>query len=116
MRVLVTGAAGQVGREVVAVSEAAGDQVTACPRSVLDVTDRDSVLGAISTVRPALVVNAAAWTAVDACEADPAKAFQNNALAVRWIADACGRFEAHLVHLSTDYVFSGNLDRAYVEW
>ena len=116
MRVLVTGAAGQVGREIVATCEAAHDQVTACARSVLDVTDRDSVLGAISTVRPALVVHAAAWTAVDACESDPAKAFQHNALAVRWIADACRRFGAHLVHLSTDYVFSGNLDRPYVEW
>ena len=90
--------------------------MTACDRHALDVTDRDQVLGAVSAVRPAIVVNAAAWTAVDACEADEARAFHHNALAVRWLAEGCTRFGAHLVHLSTDYVFNGNLDRPYVEW
>ena len=93
-----------------------GDDVVAADRTLVDVTDRDAVLGAITSFRPDAVVNCAAWTAVDACESDPERAFVNNALAVRWIAEACVRVGAHLVHLSTDYVFDGALDRPYHEW
>lgn len=116
MRVLVTGAAGQLGRDVVLACERAGDEVVGTDRAMLDVTDRDAVLGAVTSLRPHAVVHCAAWTAVDACEADPDRAFAHNGLAVRWVADACRRAGAHLVHVSTDYVFSGDLDRAYTEW
>jgi dTDP-4-dehydrorhamnose reductase len=116
MRVLVTGAIGQVGCEVAAVCAAAGDDVVAAGRSELDIADRDAVLGAVTMIRPDVVINAAAWTEVDACEDDPARAFAVNALAVRNVADACARAGAHLVHVSTDYVFSGELDRPYHEW
>jgi dTDP-4-dehydrorhamnose reductase len=116
MRLLVTGAAGQLGTDVVAASRAAGDEVAAASHAVLDVTDRDAVLGAITSWRPDAVVHCAAWTAVDACEDDPSRAFTANALAVRWIAEACERAGAHLVHLSTDYVFDGTLERPYHEW
>jgi len=116
MRVLVTGANGQVGHEVAAVCVAAGDDVVAAGRDALDIADRDAVLAAVTTIRPDVVINAAAWTAVDACEAGSARAFAVNALAVRNVADACARAGAHLVHLSTDYVFSGELDRPYHEW
>lgn len=116
MRVLVTGAGGQVGRDVVAFAERAGDDVLAAPHDMLDVTDRDAVLGTVTTWRPDVVVNAAAWTAVDACESDPGRAFLANGLAVRWVAEGCARVGAHLVHLSTDYVFDGTLDRPYHEW
>lgn len=116
MRLLVTGAGGQIGQDVVATAAAAGDDVTACGHRDLDVTDRDAVLGALTTVRPDAVVHAAAWTAVDACEDDPARAFAANALAVRWVAEGCARVGAHLVHLSTDYVFDGTLERPYREW
>ena len=71
MRVLVTGAGGQLGHDVVAACEAAGDEVVACDHATLDLGDRDSVLGALTSVRPDAVINAAAWTAVDACESDP---------------------------------------------
>ena len=74
------------------------------------------MLGAITTWRPDAVVHCAAWTAVDACEGDPERAFTANALAVRWVVEACDRVGAHLVHVSTDYVFDGTLDRPYVEW
>jgi dTDP-4-dehydrorhamnose reductase len=116
LRILVTGAAGQVGHEVVAACQRAGDEVVAADRATLDVTDRAAVLAAIGSLRPDVVVHAAAWTAVDACEADPEKAMQVNGLAVRWVADACRRSGAHLVHLSTDYVFSGEKALPYDEW
>lgn len=115
MRALVTGAAGQLGLDVAAAWSAAGDEVTALSRADLDVTGRDAVLAAVTSLRPQVVVHAAAWTAVDACESDPDRAFLANATAVRWVAEACHRVGAHLVHVSTDYVFDGSLDRAYHE-
>jgi dTDP-4-dehydrorhamnose reductase len=61
-------------------------------------------------------VNCAAWTAVDACEGDPDRALVANTMAVRHVVEACHRVGAHLVHVSTDYVFDGTLDRPYHEW
>jgi dTDP-4-dehydrorhamnose reductase len=112
----VTGAGGQLGHDVVRAATAAGDDVLAADHAVLDVTDREAVIGALTTWRPDAVVHGAAWTAVDACEADPDRAFAVNALAVRWVAEGCDRVGAHLVHLSTDYVFDGTSDRPYHEW
>ena len=116
MRLVVTGAGGQLGHDLVRVAAAAGDDVVGADHAALDVTDRDAVLGAITTWRPEVVVHAAAWTAVDACEGDPERAFATNALAVRWVVEGCARVGAHLVHVSTDYVFDGTLDRPYHEW
>ena len=116
MRLLITGGGGQLGHDMHRVAEAAGDDVVALGHADLDVTDRDAVLGAITSWRPDSVVHAAAWTAVDACESDPGRAFAANALAVRWVGEACARVGAHLVHVSTDYVFDGTLDRPYTEW
>jgi dTDP-4-dehydrorhamnose reductase len=116
MRVLVTGAGGQLGHDIVKACEHAGDEVIAANHAALDVTDRDAVLGAVLSVRPSAVINTAAWTAVDACESDVDRAHLQNALAVRWMAEACSRSGAHLVHLSTDYVFSGDKEGPYHEW
>jgi dTDP-4-dehydrorhamnose reductase len=116
MRLLVTGAGGQLGHDLVLHATARGDDVVGADRTAIDVTDRDAVLGAITSLRPDAVVNCAAWTAVDACESDPERAFAANAVAVRWIAEACHRVGAHLVTVSTDYVFDGALDRPYHEW
>ena len=115
MRVLVTGAGGQLGLDTVAACAAAGDDVVGATRADLDCTDRQAVLGAITSLRPDAVVHCAAWTAVDACEADEPRANLHNATAVRWVAEACDRVGAHLVHVSTDYVFDGTLDRPYTE-
>jgi dTDP-4-dehydrorhamnose reductase len=90
--------------------------VIACERAQLDVGDRDAVLSAITTVRPAAIVHCAAWTAVDACEADPDRAFRDNALAARWMREAAQQVGAHLCHFSTDYVFRGDKPAPYVEW
>lgn len=116
MRVLVTGARGQLGHDLVSVCEAAGDEVVACSSSDLNLADRDSVLSAITSVAPDVVVSAGAWTAVDACESDPDKAWRVNALGPRHVVDAASRVGAHVVHLSTDYVFDGTKLEPYVEW
>ncbi|MCU1484030.1 MAG: dTDP-4-dehydrorhamnose reductase [Actinomycetia bacterium] len=112
--VLVTGAGGQLGRELVEVF--AGADVVAAGHDRLDVGDRDAVVGAITSLRPDVVVHAAAWTAVDACEADPDRANRVNALGTRHVADGARRVGAHVVYLSTDYVFDGSKVGAYDEW
>jgi dTDP-4-dehydrorhamnose reductase len=116
VRVLVTGAAGQLGTEVALVLAAAGHDVIAAGRDRLDVGDRDAVLGAVTSLCPDVVVHTAAWTAVDACEADPDRAFRVNALGCRYVADACRRAGSHLCAVSTDYVFDGTQAAPYTEW
>jgi dTDP-4-dehydrorhamnose reductase len=116
VRVLITGGNGQLGVDLAQICDGAGDDVAAPGHAELDVTDRDAVLGAITSWRPDVVVNAAAWTAVDACEGDPDHAVAANGMAVRWLAEGCARAGAHLVQMSTDYVFDGELDRPYHEW
>jgi dTDP-4-dehydrorhamnose reductase len=115
MRVLVTGAGGQLGLDVVRTWAEAGDDVVALQHSVLDVTDRSQVRRVVADVHPDVVVNCAAWTAVDACETDPDRADAANARAVAHLAEACGAAGARLVQISTDYVFDGTLDRPYRE-
>lgn len=116
MRILVTGAGGQLGTDVVLRCESEGDDVVAVDRAGLDVSDRTAVDVAILDGGFDVVVNAAAWTAVDDCESDPDRAYATNSLACRWLADACRRSGTHLVHVSTDYVFDGTKDEPYHEW
>lgn len=116
MKALVTGAGGQLGHELVAALAGRGADVLSLTRAQLDVGDRAAVFDAVSKHQPAVVINAAAWTAVDACEADPDRAFRDNAMAVRYLADASERSGAHLVQISTDYVFDGRSTRPYCEW
>jgi len=110
----VTGAGGQLGREVVAAF--AGHEVVAADHATLDVADRDAVLGAITTTRPDAIVHAAAWTAVDACESEPDHAFLVNGIATRHVADAARRVGARVCYISTDYVFDGTKPEPYIEW
>ena len=70
----------------------------------------------VEAVRPHVVIHAAAWTAVDACEGDPDRAFAVNALGTRHVAEAARRVGAHVVYVSTDYVFDGTSARPYLEW
>jgi dTDP-4-dehydrorhamnose reductase len=105
MRVLVTGAGGQLGREVVAAF--ADHDVTGATRADLDLGDEAAVAAAVAATDPAVVVNAGAWTDVDGCETDPDRAHAVNALGPWWLARACARTGATLVHVSTDYVFGG---------
>ena len=117
MRVFVTGVGGQVGHEVAARFAAdAHHEVIAADHAALDVGDRDAVMQAITAGHPDAVVHCAAWTAVDACEGDPDRAFRVNALGTRNVAEAARRVGAHVVCLSTDYVFDGEKAEPYVEW
>lgn len=111
--VLVTGASGQLGHDVVAAL--VGRETVAADRAALDVTDRDAVMEMVTAVRPVAVVNCAGFTAVDACESEPERAMAVNATAVEYLADAAATVGAHLVHLSTDYVFSGDKEAPYDE-
>ncbi|HYD09723.1 MAG TPA: dTDP-4-dehydrorhamnose reductase, partial [Acidimicrobiales bacterium] len=116
LTVLVTGAAGQLGRELVPALEGRGREVVGTTSATMDLTDRDAVVGTITALQPDVVVASAAWTDVDGCEGDPARAHLVNAMGVRHVADGARRVGAHVVLLSTDYVFDGTLDRPYDEW
>jgi len=106
MTVLVVGAAGQLGREVVRVAGTVGG-VVGLDRAALDVTDADAVRAAVVAHRPSVVVNCSAWTDVDGCELDPDRADLVNARAVGHLAEAAAEVDAHLVQVSTDFVFDG---------
>jgi dTDP-4-dehydrorhamnose reductase len=115
VKLLVTGAAGQLGREIVDVAQTRGLDVVAADRTVLDITDRDAVHRVVAEYRPDAIVHAAAWTAVDACEADPDKANRVNGTATADIVAAAREVGASVHVISTDYVFDGTKPAPYVE-
>ena len=115
MKLLVTGAAGQLGREIVDVAQTRGLDVVAADRTVLDITDRDAVHRVVAEYRPDAIVHAAAWTAVDACEADTDKANRVNGTATADIVAAAREVGASVHVISTDYVFDGTKPAPYVE-
>jgi dTDP-4-dehydrorhamnose reductase len=115
VKLLVTGAAGQLGVDVAEHAESVGDDVIAVDRATLDITDVDAVRSLLEAVRPDAVINAAAYTAVDACETNEDLAFAVNGAGPGILAGACDAVGAHLVHVSTDYVFDGTLERPYRE-
>ena len=114
MRALVTGAGGQLGRTVARVL-AAGCDVEPLTRAELDITDDARVRAAAADVRPDVIVNCAAYNAVDGAEDDPAAALEVNALGVRSLARAAAGIEATLVHYGTDFVFDGTASEPYAE-
>jgi dTDP-4-dehydrorhamnose reductase len=116
LRVLITGAAGQLGHDLVRAFDEPRYEVVATTRAELDLADRDSVLGAITTVEPDVVIHAGAWTAVDACESDPDRAFRINALGTRHVQDGARIAGARVCYISTDYVFDGTATAPIDEW
>jgi dTDP-4-dehydrorhamnose reductase len=136
--VLVTGGNGQLGRDVrdvlaglvpaggLAASDLDGTpfevvepgafEVLSTDIDTLDLVDRAAVRDAVLGFRPDLILHGGAYTAVDACESDPDTAFAVNALGTRHMAESAVAVGAHIVYVSTDYVFDGTADRPYVEW
>jgi dTDP-4-dehydrorhamnose reductase len=114
-RWLVTGAAGMLGRDLTALLTERGDDFTALTRSDLDLTDAGATASAVSSVKPDVVVNCAAWTAVDAAEDHEAAALAVNGQGAAHLAAACAGTGALLVHPSTDYVFDGHASTPYPE-
>jgi dTDP-4-dehydrorhamnose reductase len=112
-RWLVTGAGGMLGRDL--CLQLAGREVLALTRRDLDITDSTAVSRAIVQAHPDVVVNCAAWTHVDAAEANEAGAFDVNATGAANVARACATIGARLVHVSTDYVFDGTANSPYTE-
>jgi len=113
MKVLVTGAKGQVGEAVARLLD--GHQVTAHDRASLDLEKPDDIRWCVRDAHPDVIVNAAAYTAVDRAEAEEDRARAVNAIAPGILAEEAKRAGALLIHYSTDYVFDGELDRPYLE-
>jgi dTDP-4-dehydrorhamnose reductase len=114
-RWLVTGAAGMLGRDLTELLRIQGADFTPLTRADLDVTDPAAVAKAVSAVRPDVVVNCAAWTAVDAAEEHEAAALAINGQGAANLAAACAEAGAFLIHPSTDYVFDGHAATPYAE-
>lgn len=112
MKVLIAGAAGQLGRALVATAPA-GAEVLALPRDGFDIRDAENVGRLLGAARPDLVVNAAAYTAVDKAESDRDAAFAVNATAAGRLAQAAADAGARFVHVSTDFVFDGESSAHY---
>ncbi|MFF3929007.1 dTDP-4-dehydrorhamnose reductase [Streptomyces hirsutus] len=108
MKWLVTGAGGMLGRDTVDELTRRGEQVTGLDRATLDITRAEAVERALSEHRPGIVVNCAAYTAVDDAETDEERATLINGDGPRLLARACAAHGARLIHVSTDYVFSGD--------
>ena len=115
MRLLVAGASGQVGRELVRLAPALGFEIAALTRADLDITDRDAVARAVADHAPDAAINAAAWTAVDAAEDREGDAHRVNEDGARNLAKACAAAGIPLLHYSTDYVFDGRTATEYAE-
>lgn len=114
MKILVTGVHGQVGHALLQTLDG-HHEIVALNRTQLDLTDADAIRRVVQSIRPALIINPAAYTAVDKAESEPALAHAINATAPAVMAEEAAKLNAGLIHFSTDYVFDGNKDTPYVE-
>src|SRR4051794_28050292 len=115
MRLLVTGAAGMLGRDVVAAAGRGGHEIVALARRDLDITDAAAVTRAVLDARPDAVINCAAWTDVDGAEAAEEQATAVNGAGAGHVARAAASAGALVVHVSSDYVFTGDATEPYTE-
>lgn len=115
MKVLVSGANGMLGRDLVPVLKDHGHQAVATDRAEMDIADLAAVRARLAADRPDVVILCAAYTNVDACETEVDTAFLVNGIGAQNVALACQAHGVPLVYISTDYVFDGTLGRAYRE-
>ncbi|MEK3704881.1 dTDP-4-dehydrorhamnose reductase [Paenibacillus sp. FSL R7-0198] len=116
MKVLVTGASGQLGRDVVLLLEKVGHDVLACDRDQMDITNQVQCNDVILSYVPEVIIHCAAYTAVDLAETDIDGAYKVNAVGTRNVAVAAERIGAKLIYISTDYVFDGHSTNPYQEY
>jgi dTDP-4-dehydrorhamnose reductase len=114
-RILATGGGGQVGTELIRRAKPLDTELKALSRAELDITDPEAIHEILETARADLVINAAAYTAVDKAEEESERAFAANAEAPGYIAKACADLGIPLIHISTDYVFQGDKIGSYRE-
>lgn len=114
MKVLVTGVRGQLGYDVLRVFSGAGHDVFGTDYEELDFTNEDSVNSVITEYKPDVVVHCGAYTAVDNAEDDREKAYNVNVNGTRYIANACKKVDAKMIYISTDYVFDGQGEEAFL--
>ncbi|MFJ2113282.1 dTDP-4-dehydrorhamnose reductase [Streptomyces sp. NPDC087850] len=112
---LVTGSGGMLGQDLLARLAAAGQDAAGLDRAALDITDPGAVREVLAAHAPAVVVNCAAWTAVDDAEAEEDQALAVNGTGPRVLAEACAAAGAVLIQVSTDYVFPGDARTPYAE-
>ena len=115
LKLLLTGAKGQVGSSLLQQAQGLGWQVLAVDRDELDITNQNAVIAAVSEFAPDIIINAAAHTAVDKAETDEAASYAINRDGPAYLAEAAQQVGAILLHISTDYVFAGDKDGLYVE-
>ncbi len=113
-RILVTGARGMLGQDLVPYLEQKGHQVLAVDLKELDITKSEAVQSFFTTQRPQIVIHGAAYTAVDKAESDAATAYLVNGYGTQNIAVACKAVDAAMVYISTDYVFNGTQQQPYL--
>jgi dTDP-4-dehydrorhamnose reductase len=113
--ILVFGAEGQIGREVLSLAKVRGIEAAGCSRADADITSPAAVAAAIAKVKPCIVVNAAAYTSVDKAESEKESAYLTNALGAGLVARAAADKSLPVIHISTDYVFDGTKRGVYVE-
>ncbi|MEZ5320857.1 MAG: dTDP-4-dehydrorhamnose reductase [Microthrixaceae bacterium] len=116
MRILYTGSRGQLGTELTARLDSTDHEHLGIDIDTVDLCDRAAVHDAVAAFSPELIVHGAAFTAVDRCEVEPDTAFAVNSLATRFVAEAARVVGAHVVYVSTDYVFDGIKESPYREW
>ena len=115
MKVLITGAQGQVGKELTQIANEKGFKVISAGRGDLDITQAINVESYITQCQPDIVINAAAFTAVDNAESEQDLAFAINRDGAKNIAGVCKKHNIPLLHISTDYVFDGTKSKPYSE-
>ncbi|WCK54287.1 dTDP-4-dehydrorhamnose reductase [Aneurinibacillus sp. Ricciae_BoGa-3] len=116
MKVLITGGKGQLGTDVARILQEQGHEVYALGRDQLDITLLKETISTISEMKPDVIVHTAAYTKVDAAEEQVDQAYLVNAIGTRNIAIAADKVKAKLVHISTDYVFRGDVETPYREF
>ncbi|MDX8549468.1 dTDP-4-dehydrorhamnose reductase [Methanospirillum sp. J.3.6.1-F.2.7.3] len=113
MKILITGAHGQLGQDLTDLCKKSGHEAISCGSQDLNITDYNGVLEYVSNTRPDFIVNCAAYNAVDKAETEWEKAFSVNGIGPKNLALVANKVGAVLVHYSTDYVFNGQIDRPY---